>query len=101
MLKAIQPIAEARGKTVPEDELKNLLGKLLKKSPPRKMLEQKDPKVFGLTQIGINPPTFELFVNHPAAISRTFRNTVINAIIRELSFWGTPVLLKLKGKDKK
>ena len=48
----------------------------------------------------INPPKFELLVNHPAAISLQFRKFVENSIIKELDFYGTPIVLKLKGKDK-
>lgn len=101
MLRAIPPIYEARNKTVDQESINKLLAEKMKKSPPRRLLDQKIPRVYGLKQIGTNPPTFELFVNHPAAISDIFRRTIKNGITKDLGFWGTPVSLKLKSKDKK
>jgi len=99
-LKAIQPIFEARNKTIPDDELKEFLFKVMKKNPPKLLRDQKKPKVTGLKQIDVNPPKFELYVNHPAAISSQFRKFLENSIIKYLEFWGTPIILKLRGKDK-
>ena len=99
-LAAIEPIYQARKKRVDDDALKDFLAKKMKINPPKLLRDQKNPKVFGLKQRDINPPVFELLVNHPAAISLQFRRYLENAIIKELDFWGTPVTLRLKGKDK-
>lgn len=101
VLSAVLPIYEARNKTIPQDELDAFLARKMKTSPPKRLLDQKVPRVFELTQIATNPPLFELLVNFPAAIAPHFRKTIENGIIRELNFWGTPINLKLKGKDKK
>jgi GTPase len=101
LLNSIKPIFEARHKTVSQDDLDRVVAKRLKQNPPKLLRDQRKPKVFGLKQIDTNPPMFELIVNYPAAISQQFRDTVKNAIIKELDFWGTPITLKLKGKDKK
>ncbi len=101
VLDAIKPIIEARKKLVDQTDLDTLLKKRLKINPPKLLRDQKNPKVFGLKQINTNPPVFELFVNHPAAISQQFRKSVHNAIIKELGFWGTPIRLTLHGKDRK
>lgn len=97
---AIKPIFEARNKMVSEEELAELLKTCMKKNPPKLLRDQKKPKVMGLTQVAINPAVFELLVNHPAAISMQFRKFVENSIIRYLNFWGTPITLRLRGKDK-
>ncbi len=65
------------------------------------MRDQRAPKVFTLTQIGTEPPAFELFVNFSAAISLQYRRALQKAIAKHLDFWGTPVELKLRGKDNK
>lgn len=98
---AIAPIYERRHKTIEEDVLKDFLAKALKKNPPQLIRDQKQPKVFGLNQTDTNPPRFELYVNHPAAISTQFRKFLENSIIRLLDFYGTPIVFKLRGKDKK
>lgn len=97
---AIKPIYDRRHKTIPEESLKELLAKLMKKNPPKLLRDQKAPKVLGLRQTDVNPPHFELLVNHPAAISQQFRKFVENSIIRDLDFWGTPIVSRLRGKDK-
>ncbi len=99
-LQAIKPIYEARHKTIPQPELTEFLAKVMKKNPPKLLRDQKKPKVTGLKQIATNPPMFELAVNHPAAISAQFRKFLENSIIKYLDIWGTPITVKLKGKDK-
>ena len=90
-LEQIKPIAERRAKTVPEETLKALLAKCMKTNPPKRLMDQKVPKVFDLLQIATNPPKFQLLVNHTPAIQEQFRKSIENAIIKELDFWGTPI----------
>lgn len=99
-LEAIKPIYERRHKTLDNQTLSEFLSKALAKNPPRLLRDQKKPKVFSLKQIDTNPPHFELLVNHPAAISQQFRKFLENSLIKLLDFWGTPIVLKLRGKDK-
>ena len=63
------------------------------------MLDQKVPKVYGLEQIGVNAPMFELIVNHPAAISAQYKRYLEKEIIKKLEYWGTPIKLHLRKKD--
>ena len=99
-LDAIKPIYERRNKNIDDQTLSEFLNKAMKKNPPKLLRDQKTPKVFSLRQYDINPPSFEVLVNHPAAISQQFRKFLENSIIKELDFWGTPIVLRLKGKDK-
>ncbi len=97
-IKAIKPIYDARQKRIDDEALEKFLQKKLKQAPPRRLLDQKIPKVFSLRQIDVSPPMFELLVNHPAAISKQFRDFLKNSIIRDLNYWGMPIVLKLRGK---
>jgi GTP-binding protein len=97
-IKAIKPIYDRRKKTIDNQTLSEYLIKKLKTNPPKLLRDQKKPKVFSLTQLAIDPPTFSLLVNHPAAISLQFRKYLENSIIKELDFWGTPIKLHLKKK---
>lgn len=99
-LNAVEPIWQRRNKTIEPQVLKDFLKKKMKENPPKLLRDQKPPKVTGLKQLETNPPLFELLVNHPAAISSQFRKFVENSITKELDFFGTPITLKLKGKDK-
>ena len=100
MLESIRPIYINRHKEVVREDLEHLLTKVLKQNPPKLLRDQKKPKVFGLKQLATNPPMFELLVNYPAAISMQFRNAVKNRIVRDMELWGTPISLKIRGKDK-
>ncbi len=100
-ISALKPIYDRRHKLADEQSLNDFLQKLLKKNPPKLLRDQRKPKVFSLRQTDVNPPAFELFVNYPAAISTQFRKFVENSIIKYLDFWGTPIILRLRGKDKK
>jgi GTP-binding protein len=97
---AIKPIYEHRNKTIDNQTLSEFLTKKLKQNEPKLLRDQKKPKVFSLHQFDVNPPSFELLVNHPAAISQQFRKFVENSIIKDLDFWGTPIVMRLRGKDK-
>lgn len=99
-LRSVKPIYENRLKEIPPERLKTFLENKMKINPPKLLRDQKKPKVFGLVQLATNPPMFELLVNHPAAISQQFRKFVENSLIKDLDFWGTPITLKLRGKDK-
>lgn len=97
---ALKPIWERRHKTVDAETLKEFLKNVMQKNPPKLLRDQKKPKVFGLKQIDTNPPMFELLVNHSGAISSQFRKFLENSLTKFLDFYGTPITLKLRGKDK-
>lgn len=99
-LSAIKPIFESRAKEISSDTFNEFLNKIMKKNPPKLLRDQKAPKVYNLNQLGHNPPTFQLVVNQPAAISGQFRKFLENSIIRDLGFWGTPIKIHLISKDK-
>ncbi len=98
-LRAIKPIYEARGKTMPQEDLDRLLEYTLKKNPPMRMLDQKAPKVWGLQQIGTYAPMFNLIVNHPAAISTAYKRFLEKEIIKKMNFYGTPIKIHLTKKE--
>lgn len=100
LLDAIKPIFDTRHRVAAQESLDAMLAKKLKQNPPQLLRDQKQPKVFGLKQLDTNPPMFELYVNYPAAISKQFRDSVKNGIIKDLGFWGTVITLKIRGKDK-
>ena len=97
-LSALKPIYARRHKVIGQTGLDALLAKCLKNNPPKRLLDQKVPKIYGLNQTETNPPKFELLVNHTPAIQENFRKSVENAIIRDLDFWGTPIKVRLVKK---
>lgn len=90
-LKNIKPIRERRCKQVSQEDLDALFKRWMKIAPPKRLLDQKEPKAYGIKQTAIDPPKFELLVNHTPAIQEIFRKTIENAIVKELDYWGTPI----------
>ncbi len=98
VIAAVKPIADNRKKEIEQEQLDALLASSLEKFPPILQRDQRKPKVYSLSQIGTEPPTFELVVNFPAAISLQYRRALQKAIAKQFDFWGTPVELKLRKK---
>lgn len=97
-IEAAKEIYNIRLKETHQDDLNRLLAYRMKNFPPQLLKDQKKPKVFGLNQIGTNPPAFELIVNTPSAVSQAFIRGMENAIIKTLGYEGTPIKLLVKKK---
>lgn len=98
-LAAIKPIYENRQREVDQEDLDKVFQQTIKTNPPKLLRDQKKPKVYGLSQIGTNPPLFELLVNHPAAISTQYRRFLLKHLIKRLDLWGSPIKLNLRKKE--
>lgn len=98
LLDAAVSIHKARHATFEQTELDDLLAQKLKVDPPRRLKDQKKPKVYSLHQVDANPPFFELKVNHPRAISENFRRSLMKVLTQQLNLWGTPLRLQFVKK---
>jgi len=79
LLEMITEISETRKTLVNQDELDIFLKKMMRKqSPPAKSWNYKPPKIFGIKQVGINPPTFALYVNQPQLLPFSYRRYLQN-----------------------
>ena len=89
------------GKKLRRRNLKEIFKEAHVKKPAQTFARPKKAQSLWPQANDTNPPIFELLVNHPAAISQQFRKFVENSLTKFLDFYGTPIVLKLKGKDKK
>ena len=48
-------------------------------------------KVLYVTQVGVKPPTFVLFVNDPEIVHFSFKRFIENRIREAFGFTGTPI----------
>lgn len=87
-----------RKKEYDDERLGEFLQRKMKENPPKRVRDERVPKVYSLRQEGTNPPVFRMSVNEPSAISMQFRKFLENSIIRELGFWGSPIQLRLERK---
>jgi GTP-binding protein len=57
------------------------------------------PKIYYMTQTGIRPPTFTLFVNAPSRLSDNYRRYLWSQFAEHFGFSGTPVRLLVRKSD--
>lgn len=82
----------------------NLLNKVISSEliarPPR-FSASKICKIFYLTQIDIDAPTFQIFVNHKNRVNFAFRKRIDNSLRKHFGFIGTPLVLRFTERNKK
>ena len=96
---AIKPIYENRHKVIEQEKLDLVLAQTIKTNPPKRLRDQREPKVHGLTQVETNPPTFRLEVNRSGAISTQYRRFLLKHLIKRLDLFGTPIKLHVHQKE--
>lgn len=99
VIDAIKPIYENRQKVIPQESLDLVLQQTLKTNPPKRMRDQREPKVYSLTQLETNPPSFKLEVNRSGAISTQYKRFLLKHLIKRLDLWGTPIKLHIRTKE--
>ena len=55
-------------------------------------------RIYYLTQVGVNPPRFVLFVNKPDLMLETYKKYLINNLREAFPFSGCPLIFDLRGK---
>ena len=61
----------------------------------------REPRVLYITQAGVRPPTFVLFVDSSAPLHFSQERRLVNQIRRRFDFRATPVVLKTKVKRRR
>jgi GTP-binding protein len=93
----IDEIIAERRKKIKTPELNNLLIKTLERKP-FPLYKGKELKFYYMTQTGIEPPTFRLFVNFPAGVKSQHVSYIEKALRANYSFKGTPIRIFVKGR---
>jgi GTPase len=57
------------------------------------------PRLYYVTQTGVGPPEFTLFVNAPSRLSENYRRYLLLRLAEHFEFHGTPVRLRCKKSD--
>jgi GTP-binding protein len=65
-------------------------------SPPP--AQNREPKIYYATQVGVQPPTIVLFVNDPALISKPYQRYLLNKFRDDLEFSEVPIKLYLRRR---
>ncbi|MBA4348971.1 MAG: ribosome biogenesis GTPase Der [Thermodesulfovibrio sp.] len=93
----IDEIIAERKKRIPTAALNKFLSKLIA-FKPFPLYRGKEVKFFYITQIGIEPPSFAVFVNYPNAVRAQHTRYIEKALRNEYSFKGTPIKIYVKSR---
>ena len=72
---------------------------ILTNEPPSK--NGKRLKIYYVTEVSANPPTFVIFVNDDTLMHFSYRRYIENALRRSFDFEGTPIRLIIRNKNEK
>lgn len=72
---------------------------ILTNEPPSK--NGKRLKIYYVTEVSSNPPTFVIFVNDDTLMHFSYRRYLENALRRSFDFEGTPIRLIIRNKNEK
>ena len=72
---------------------------ILTNEPPSK--NGKRLKIYYVTEVSANPPTFVIFVNDDTLMHFSYRRYLENALRRSFDFDGTPIRLIIRNKNEK
>ncbi len=65
-------------------------------APP--VRENRVPKIYFATQVGVAPPTIVLFVNRPGIFDPTYQRYLLNVFREQLPFGDVPIKLYLRAR---
>ncbi len=64
-------------------------------------IKGRHPKILYVTQIGVKPPTFTLFVRNPDALHLTYKRYLMNRMRETYGFEGTPLRLLIRESKRR
>jgi GTP-binding protein len=92
-------IEAERRKRIPTHMLNDLVERLAEENPPR-FYKGGTGRMYYMTQTGINPPSFTLFVNKAAYFHRSYVRYINNRVRKMFTFEGTAITISLRSKKR-
>jgi len=86
---------EGRQIVLSDEVLRDFLKRVTKKHLPTRDRGVRHPKVLGLTQLGFNPPMFEMTIKANTSIHISYAHYVANRLREEFGFFAAPIVMKL------
>ena len=83
---------------IPTGQLNRLLREAIRRTPPP-MYQNRRPKIYYGTQVGVQPPTLVLFCSAPAGISKPYQRYLLGAVRDQLDFEEVPIKLYLRKRQ--
>ena len=99
MLDMLGDIISEAEKRIDTNELNKAINTEMIKRPPR-FPKNKICKLYYITQIDINAPTFVAFINKKERANFAFKKWIENSIRNNFWFIGTPIVIRFKEKSR-
>ncbi len=93
----IDRIVAERGKRIPTADLNRAFDRLVAGHEPP-LYRGKRVKYYYITQVGIGPPTFVVFVNYPQGVHFSYLRYIENHLRQSFGFRGTPLRIFVKRR---
>jgi GTP-binding protein len=79
-------------------QLNRLLRDAIQRNPPP-LFQNRRPKIYYGTQVGVQPPTLVLFCNAPRALSRPYQRYLLTTVREHMHFEEVPIKLYLRRRQ--
>ena len=99
MLDMMQNIVDEAEKRIDTNELNKAINSEMIQRPPR-FPKNKICKLYYITQIDVNAPTFVAFINKKDRANFAFKKWLENSIRKNFGFIGTPIVIRFKEKSR-
>jgi GTP-binding protein len=91
--------AAENARRIPTKELNEWLALAQKRRAAPSNSLGRSPRIYYMTQTGIHPPTFTLFVNAPSRLSENYRRYLWGMFAEHFGFHGTPLRFKVRKSE--
>ena len=98
LLRTATTVAEERRRRVPTGELNAVVRQAMREHPPG-AVHGRAVKLFYVAQTGVEPPTFQFFVNYPDGVHFSYQRFLERQIRDAFGFEGAAIRMVLRGRD--
>ncbi len=100
LLNHAQNLFKQARQRVATSDLNKLLRAAMEANPPP-VFQNRPPKIYFATQVGVEPPTIVLFCSNPSAIPQTYRRYLLGVFRERLPFREVPIKLYLRRREER
>ena len=97
LLDLVDRAAAEHARRIPTAQLNRFFADLVEERPPP-LHHGRAVRVHYLTQVGVKPPTFVLWANHPEGLAPSYRRFLANRLRDAYGFRGTPLRIVVKAR---
>ena len=100
LLNHAQMLFKQARQRVSTSDLNKLLRAAIEANPPP-IYQNRQPKIYFATQVGVQPPTIVLFCSNPTGIPATYRRYLLGVFRERLPFHEVPIKLYLRRREER